>query len=86
MAALKLSLKLRTQTMEDFYAEIITPPRLSQKTTKIENIKKTEDDQQTLNIGQNREIKTHKIILLAMLVSTGVVMLSLAIIIFILFG
>ena len=86
MAALKLSLKLRTQTMEDFYAEIITPPRLSQKTTKIENIKKAEDDQQTLTIEQNREMKTHKVILLAMLVSTGVAMLSLAIIIFILFG
>ncbi len=87
MAALKLSLKLRTQTMEDFYAEIITPPRLSQKTTKIENIKKiNEDDQPIFNIEQNHEMKTHKIILLAMLISTGVAMLSLAIIIFILFG
>lgn len=86
MAALKLSLKLRTQTMEDFYAEIITPPRLSQKTTKFENIKKINNDKQILDIEQAHEMKTHKIILLAMLISTGVAMLSLAIIIFILFG
>lgn len=86
MAALKLSLKLRTQTMEDFYAEIITPPRLSQRTTKIENVKKTDNEKPILNIEQNHEMKTHKIILLTMLISTGIAMLSLAIIIFILFG
>lgn len=86
MAALKLSLKLRTQTMEDFYAEIITPPRLSQKTTKIQSVKKTDNEKPILNIEQNHEMKTHKIILLTMLISTGIAMLSLAIIIFILFG
>lgn len=86
MAALKLSPKLRTQTMEDFYAEIITPPRLSQKTTKIENIKKSNNYERISSIEQKHEMKTHKIILLTMLISTGVAMLSLAIIIFILFG
>lgn len=92
MAALKLSPKLRTQTMEDFYAEIVTPPRLSQKTTKIENIKiKKVDDYIPFSnieqkVEQKHEMKTHKVILLTMLISTGVAMLSLAIIIFILFG
>ncbi len=86
MAALKLSPKLRTQTMEDFYAEIITPPRLSQKTTKIENIKKPDDFEHSSDIEPKQEMNTHRIILLTMLISTGVAMLSLAIIIFILFG
>ena len=88
MAALKLSPKLRTQTMEDFYAEIITPPRLSQKTTKIENVKiqRVNEYAQISNVTPKHEIKTHKIILLTMLISTGIAMLSLAIIIFILFG
>ncbi len=87
MAALKLSPKLRTQTMEDFYAEIITPPRSSQKTVKIEPIKKEATNYNQITIvEQKHEMKTHNVILLTMLISAGVAMLSLAIIIFILFG
>ncbi len=88
MSALTLSPKLRTQTLEDFYADTVTPLRSTQKQSiefTNQNLKiESKDFYGT--IPKKPEIKTSKLVFITMVVSTSIVMLSLAIIMFLLFG
>ena len=87
MSALNLSPKIRTQTMEDFYADIITPPRSSsQETEKIKIQSEFHFARSSIIPEQKHEMKTHKVILLAMTISIGIAVFSLAIAVLILFG
>ncbi len=87
MSALNLSPKIRTQTMEDFYADIITPPRSSsQETEKIKIQSEFHFARSSIVPDQKHEMKTHKVILLAMTISIGIAVFFLAIAVLILFG
>ena len=87
MSALNLSPKIRTQTMEDFYADIITPPRSSsQETEKIKIQSEFHPANNPIVFEEKHEMKTHKVILLTMTISIGIAVFSLAIVVLILFG
>ena len=87
MSALKKTTKIRTQSMEDFYADIITPPRSSNpklESEKVEN--ETAPPTDSVNFESKREMKPQKVILAAMTISIGIVACILAVTLFILFG
>ena len=87
MSALNLSPKIRTQTMEDFYADIITPPRASsQEEEKIKIQSELYSANNPSVFKEKHEMKTHKVILLAMTISIGIAVSALAIVVLILFG
>ena len=87
MSALNLSPKIRTQTMEDFYADIITPPRASsQEEEKIKIQSELYSANNPSVFKEKHKMKTHKVILLAMTISIGIAVSALAIVVLILFG
>ena len=94
MSALALSPKFRTQTMKDFYEDIITPAReekanhLSQKPNKKTNlIKKTnKKDAKIKKTKTKKETTTKKLIFFSLLISCSILSFFLVIIIFLIFN
>ncbi len=92
MSALVLSSKLRTQTMHDFYCDLNANSRdfYTERLTSIPS--KNFDDQneiiEVFNENKNKnasEMKTRSIIFIAMIISTSIVLFTVAIVIFALF-
>lgn len=83
MSALTLAPKIRTQTMDDLFADVVTPPRAVQKTIDLHY---SEEAPVVVQPEPPEEIKTRKIILLALLVSLSVVLFGVLILMVLLFG
>ena len=93
MSALILSPKLRTQTMNDFYDDLIAhsrefyknPAKLTEFSTHINTIEPIKPPKIKKNKKQVKELPTHSLIFITMLISASTLFFTAAIIIFILF-
>lgn len=87
MSALTLAPKLRTQTMDDLFADAVTPPRPVQKTMELNYNDYYNEDFYTEEIEvQDEGPKTKKIVFLSLIISLGVVATGVIILMLILFG
>ncbi len=89
MSALMLSPKLRTQTLDDLFADAVTPPRAAQRTIDLlfDHESYTQVPQRDVEQQQEEHApKNRKIIFTAMVISLSVMMIALVIIMFFLFG
>lgn len=87
MAALTLSAKLRTQTMDDFFADVITPLRASQKTADFHYDKYFDPPEETEEESEEDDrAKTKQYMITALSITLSVLLISSLILIFLVFG
>ena len=86
MSALTLSAKLRTQTMDDFFADVITPLRASQKTADFHYDKYFDPPEETEESEEDDRAKTKQYMITALSITLSVLLISSLILIFLVFG
>ena len=85
MAALTISPKLRTQTMDDFLADLVTPPRASQNTGNF-NYDKYFDSYNEEDDEEDDKERTKRYIINALSITLSVLLIGSLILIFLVFG
>ncbi len=86
MSALTLSPKIRTQTMDDLFADVITPPRATSQYSIDYSIREKQGRRENTKAEDTSDVRSRKYIFAAMGITLCVLLFASAILIFFLFS